>query len=193
MVGIGIFGVRPTWQPAENGTVGDSFNFTTIKLSDSFSLAGTLSEELNAEWAAYTNENVSLPGTCNSSYYNGNYTSCISQLPGDEWWSTRGWTDYKVPSVNVTFDENTANLALEGKFSASPYMRANDTNYMGGWWTKGEIDDNAMIQGTIQLTFIWHFVSAIRQMEPPLSKSPYDLDMILGLVLGFAKEEDRII
>jgi hypothetical protein len=131
--------------------VEDHFNFTTTKLLDSFSLAGTLGAGASTGDGAQGYEPISMP-TCNSSYYYGNYTLSISELPGDVWWSTQGWTDYTLPSMNATFNENTAKFTLEGKFAAYPYLRANDTGYTGTV-DGGEISIGDSVQGTIRFTF----------------------------------------
>lgn len=70
-------------------------------------------------------------------------------MPGDEWWSTRGWKNFTLPKMNVTFDDQTANFTLDGDFEASPFLRSNDTLYNGG--TNGEL--GVGVQGTIQFTF----------------------------------------
>ncbi|KAJ5380872.1 Transcription factor [Penicillium cataractarum] len=137
----------PTWQSNENKTVNDHFNFTTTKSTDSFSLAGIL----DANQGSQGFSPISMP-TCYSSYYYGNYTLAISDQPANEWWSTQGWTDFKLPSMNATFNEKTADFILEGKFVAYPYLRANDTGYIGTA-DGGEISIGDSVQGTIRLTF----------------------------------------
>ncbi|KAJ6045853.1 hypothetical protein N7444_007107 [Penicillium canescens] len=146
----------PTGQSNENTTVEDHFNISTTKSSDFFSLAGTLHENISLGYASQNFEPIWMP-TCNSSYYYGNYTLAISQLPGD-WWSTQGWTDFKLPFMNAMFNERTANLTLEGKFAAYPYLRANDTGYIGTP-DGGETSTGDSVQGTIRFTFKGHLDS----------------------------------
>ncbi|KAJ5876505.1 uncharacterized protein N7529_002089 [Penicillium soppii] len=141
----------PTGQSNENTTVEDHFNISTTKTSDSFSLAGTLHANTSLGYASQNFEPIWMP-TCNSSYYYGNYTLAVSQLPGDWWWSTQGWTNFKLPSMNATLNGKTANLTLEGKFAAYPYLRANDTGYIGTP-DGGEISTGDSVQGTIRFTF----------------------------------------
>ncbi|KAJ5888468.1 hypothetical protein N7495_008509 [Penicillium taxi] len=123
----------PTRQYNENTTVEDHFDMSTIKSPNSFSLAGTL------------DENISL-GLASQSF------KPIWMSTWDSWWSTRGWTDFKLPSMNAKFDDKSANLTLEGKFVASPLLRANDTGYIGTP-DGGEISDGDSVQGTIRFTF----------------------------------------
>jgi hypothetical protein len=141
----------PTEQHEENTTVRDDFNISTTKSLGSFALAGTLKEDGSVGYASQNFDPIWMP-TCNSSYYYGNYTLSISQQPGDEWWSTQGWTDFTLPSMNATFNEKTANFTLEGKFAAYPYLRANDTGY-SGTPDGGEISIGDSVQGTIRFTF----------------------------------------
>jgi hypothetical protein len=65
------------------------------------------------------------------------------------WWSTEGWESFMLPRMNVTFDDHTANLTLDGDFAAYPFLRPNNTNYIGG--RDGELGTG--VQGTIQFTF----------------------------------------
>lgn len=51
--------------------------------------------------------------------------------------------------MNVTFDDQTANFTLDGDFAAYPFVRSNDTGYIGG--ESGEIGRG--VQGTIRFTF----------------------------------------
>jgi len=54
-----------------------------------------------------------------------------------------------LPRMNATFDDHTANLTLDGDFAAYPFLRPNDTNYIGG--LDGELGTG--VQGTIRFTF----------------------------------------
>lgn len=54
--------------------------------------------------------------------------------------------------MNATFNENTANFTLEGKFVAYPYLSANDTGYIDTP-DGGEISIGDSVQGTIRFTF----------------------------------------
>ena len=85
---------------------------------------------------------------CNSSYEYGNWTVQILQTPD---WNTQGWTNFVLPRMNMTFDGQTANLTLEGDFSAYPYMRSNDTDYEGGSLPEEDIMDEVL--GVIRFNF----------------------------------------
>ncbi|KAJ5604868.1 hypothetical protein N7510_010022 [Penicillium lagena] len=138
---------QPTWIAQENTTaVPDNFNFTATKSQNTFSLGGILND--TSGLSSWSYDDILMP-TCNSSYYNGKWQFGTLQIPGDWWWSTRGWKSFMLPMMNVTFDDQTANLTLDGDFAAYPFLRSNDTNYIGG--SNGEL--GSAVQGTIRFTF----------------------------------------
>jgi hypothetical protein len=84
---------------------------------------------------------------CNSSSSHGNYSVSILVEQG---WTTGGWTDFKLPSMNEKFNEKTANLTLEGKFNADPDWCGKD---VGRYPDDPDLDYNDSVQGTIRFTF----------------------------------------
>ncbi|KAJ5804892.1 hypothetical protein N7474_010779 [Penicillium riverlandense] len=139
---------RPTWIGQENITAPpDYFNITATKSQNTFSLGGILNDPSGHGSWSY-DDHIWMP-TCNSSYYYGNWSLTLLQIPGDEWWSTQGWRSFMLPKMIVTFDEQTANFTLDGDFQAYPFLRSNDTNYIGG--LNGELGPG--VQGTIRFTF----------------------------------------
>lgn len=138
--------LSPTWRGDDNTTVADNFNVTVAKSQDAFSLAGELNSFVG--WGSFDYNNISMPA-CNSSYYNGDWKVSLLEVPGEDWWSTKGWKGFTLPILNVTFDTQTADFALNGDFAANPFLRSNDTDYNGG--TAGEL--GPAIQGTIGFTF----------------------------------------
>lgn len=133
---------RPIWRDQENANVPDNFNITATKLQNSFSLAGTL-----GYYPIPTYDHIWMP-TCNSSFYYGNWSVSLLLIPGNWWWSTKGWKNFTLPKMNGTFDAQTANFTLDGDFQAQPFLRSNDTLYNGG--ENGEIGE--AVQGTIRFT-----------------------------------------
>jgi hypothetical protein len=105
--------LSPTWRQEENATVYDNFNVTASKFQNSFSLAGVLNDINGLGSLGYNN--IWMP-TCNSSFYYGNWTTSLLQVPGNWWWSTKEWKSYMLPMMNVTFDTQTANFTLDGKW-----------------------------------------------------------------------------
>lgn len=124
----------------------DYFNITATKSQNTFSLTGTLND--TDGYGSMNYDDIRMP-TCNSSYYDGSWLLSVLETPGDEWWSTQEWKSFMLPQMNVTFDDQTANLTLDGDFQASPFLRSNDTNYIGG--SNGEL--GPAVQGTIRFKF----------------------------------------
>jgi hypothetical protein len=130
--------------------VRDYCNFTTTKLTDSFSLAGTLFQNANTGYGVVGYPDILMP-MCNSSASHGNYTLTISDLPADKNWQTWGWNDFKLPSLNASFNAKTANLTLEGKFDADlAWPLADDVHR---YPDVPELDYNDSVMGIIRFTF----------------------------------------
>ena len=76
--------------------------------------------------------NWTLP-VCNTTYLTGDYN--VGMLL-TTWWTTEGWDEFRYPDVSVQFDNKTANLTLDGVFSAIPYVQS-DYSINGGPTTSG--------------------------------------------------------
>ncbi|KAJ5963993.1 uncharacterized protein N7479_003869 [Penicillium vulpinum] len=37
----------------------------------------------------------------------------------EQWWDTRDWSEFRLPTMNASFDDRTANLTMSGIFGAS--------------------------------------------------------------------------
>ncbi|KAJ6002357.1 hypothetical protein N7451_004904 [Penicillium sp. IBT 35674x] len=135
-----------TWKSEENKTVKDEFNFTSTMTSNSFSLSGVLDDL--AEGYPSTGYTPILMPACNTSTEYGNWSLVIQLGP---WWSNEGWEGFSLPVMNATFDDKTANMTMEGTFSAMPFLRSNISNYIGGG--QGEVSTQDMVQGRIRFTF----------------------------------------
>lgn len=87
----------------------------------------------NADDAATSiGTNFTLP-VCNTTYLTGDYNVDMSLA---KWWNTEDWDGFQYPNVSVQFDDKTANLTLDGVFSAIPYVQP-DYWVMGGPTTGG--------------------------------------------------------
>ncbi|KAI1072041.1 hypothetical protein LB507_005371 [Fusarium sp. FIESC RH6] len=122
---IPIYSNDPTpngyWRPQKDSSW-DLFNFTTTQTSSgAYNMTQSLSRNESNPFSSW--QNVTMP-VCNSSIvvneHNFNTHNMVSYL-------TEDWDDYRDPVVSMQFDEKTANLTLDGVFSAAPYARLNTT------------------------------------------------------------------
>ena len=111
--------------------VDDIFHITSTKLPNSALLTGTLTDDEDYEdyLASEAMNDLSMP-TCDSSEYNGTWQFILSELSDS--WTVRGWKDFRLPTMNVTFDASTANLTVDGIFAASPFVRPNRPGHPDG-------------------------------------------------------------
>ena len=81
---------------------------------------------------------------CNISTETGDWRWII--IPGS-WWDLEGWKDFEYPKLDVAFDDRTANMTLDGRFTAYPYIRSNVSGF------RGPHTIGSGIHGTIRLRF----------------------------------------
>lgn len=137
-------GARLTWKSSENTTVRDYFNFTTTKTQQgSYNLSGITHDNLPLEDYYSTVGNVTMPA-CNSSEYTDDWQLDIST---SDWWNNEGWANFTFPSLDVQFDNNTANLTLNGYFTAENYVSSNSV-----YWMRGPTLGTT-VQGSVQIRF----------------------------------------
>ncbi|KAH8690102.1 hypothetical protein BGW36DRAFT_390215 [Talaromyces proteolyticus] len=133
-----------TWKQGENTTVPDNFNFTVSKTQQgSYNLSGTMQESLSSEDVISTVGNVTM-SSCNSTEYTDDWRLDIWTY---KWWDNQGWDAFTFPSLDVQFDNNTANLTLNGYFIAQNFVRTNATDWIGPQ------EVGSSIQGSIQIRF----------------------------------------
>ncbi|KAJ5383253.1 hypothetical protein N7517_001164 [Penicillium concentricum] len=114
-----VISSQPTWKPRENKIVLDNFNITTAKHRDSsFTVSGIMhNNELVDDESSSRPFNIDMPA-CNTSREHGNWSMRVPQTVG---WDNKDWDEFVLPNVTVDFNAHTANLVMDGDFTASPY------------------------------------------------------------------------
>lgn len=132
-----------TWETNENTTVPDNFNFTVSTTPQgSYNLSGTMNQSAAADTYSSVG-NVTMP-SCNSTEYTDDWKLDIWTYT---WWSNENWDAFTLPSLDIQFNGDTANLTLSGYFTAQNFVNTNASDYQGQQ-TLGET-----VQGSIQIRF----------------------------------------
>ncbi|EAU35344.1 predicted protein [Aspergillus terreus NIH2624] len=112
-----IVSSRPTWSGSvlSDGAVEINDYLTATKPSSSlFALNATLQGSLSGSF-----DNITMPA-CNTTTETDYWHV---QLSTSDWWGWRGFEDVTYPELLVEFDDQTANLTLEGYYRAAPYLQ----------------------------------------------------------------------
>ncbi|PLB48805.1 hypothetical protein P170DRAFT_383111 [Aspergillus steynii IBT 23096] len=106
----------PTWS---NESTTDNFNLTSSKASSAFHLSGMVNK--GASSSSFPMSNFSFPA-CNSSMETGNWTV---ELQVGKWPLTKGWSGFRLPTTNTSFNDRTANVSISGIFRATAWLHTN--------------------------------------------------------------------